>query len=430
MVLDIKGAYLKSRIKDGFHGDIYLRLTDGGIVKLEKYLYGLRQSGKMWQDNITECLLNLGYHQSECDSLTFYKVEEGNWIYMVIHVDDFYVLGSSDALLEELMTSLTAKYGDVSQKKDNVMSYLGMQIEVNPDNGNVKVSQPGYIAKLLEKYNPKKKVKDAPIPQSMVAKKDDDTPIDKDEYLQLIGSLLFLAQFSRPELLFAVSRAAQGCAHPTRYLWKKAMHIIYFLQYTPNIGLTFVDGPINLECWVDAGFNQDDAGTCQYGYGLRLSPNDAFFYAVSRKINLAVTSSTQAEYVALYEAAREVSWMRRFLMEIGHYQEDATVMYEDNAPCIDQVTGAVMNFQATKHYLPKYLYTRNEYRKGNITILHVETKYQIADIFTKALGPTAFLQFASELLNVHLSELDAHYVWDDSSDEGGMDVRTHEDDEV
>jgi len=424
MVLDIKGAYLKSAMGQGTHSDIYLRLTDGTIVKLEKYLYGLRQSGKMWQDNITQCLKDLGYQQSTSDPMTFYRVSEGKWIYMVIHVDDFFVLASDDELLERLMVDLRLKYGvgDISQKKDLVMSYLGMHVEVDPVDGNVTVSQPGYIAKLLEKYNPLHKKKRVPIPQGMMAKPGDDTPFDKDEYLQLIGSLAFLAQFSRPDIMYAVSIAAQQSAHPTRYRWRKAMHIIYYLETTPTLGLIFKGGPIQLECWVDAGFNQDDTAACQYGYGLRLSPEDGFFFVVSKKIKLAVTSSTQAEYVALYEAAREVTWMRRLLVELEIPHNDApTPMYEDNEPCIDQVIGQVMNFQATKHYLPKYMYTRRAYAEGEIDIQHVETKFQIADIFTKALGPQLFLQFTANLLGVQPWVVDPDYDWEDEELEEGMD---------
>ena len=180
------------------------------------------------------------------------------------------------------------------------------------------------------------------------------------------------------------------------------MNIIYYLQATKHVGLVFRGGDVNLECWVDAGFNQDEVASCQYGYGFRLSPEDAFFFSVSRKIGLAVTSSTQAEYVAMYEAAREASWLRRFLAELGFTQQGPTSMFEDNEPCITQVTGQVLNFQATKHYLPKYMYTRELYAEGSIDLVYVETQNQIADIFTKPLSTTLFQKFTAELLCITL----------------------------
>jgi hypothetical protein len=80
-----------------------------------------------------------------------------------------------------------------------------------------------------------------------------------------------------------------------------------------------------------------------------------------------------------------------------------------------------MNFQATKHYLPKYMYTRRAYAEGEIDIQHVETKFQIADIFTKALGPQLFLQFTASLLGVQPWVVDPDYDWEDAELEEGMD---------
>jgi hypothetical protein len=330
------------------------------------------------------------------------------------------------------MEHLTNRYGDVAQNVDNVLSYLGMHVEIDSEKETVTVSQPGYIAKLLDKYNPMGRKRDVPWPNTMAMRKGDDIPYDKDEYLQLIGSLSYLAQYSRPELLYAVSKAAQSCSHPNRYCWRKAMNIIYYLQATKHVGLVFRGGDINLEGWVDAGFNQDETASCQYGYGFRLSPDDAFFFSVSRKIGLAVTSSTQAEYVAMYEAAREASWLRRFLAELGFTQQGPTSMFEDNEPCITQVTGQVINFQATKHYLPKYMYTRELYAEGSIDLVYVETCNQIADIFTKPLSTTLFQKFTAELLCIHVRDLDLHYYSDghQSDDSDSISENMDEDEEL
>jgi len=102
MVLDIKGAYLKSMIKDPEKEKLYLRYPDGRIFKLLKYIYGLKQAGYEWQQNVTGVLKKLGYKQSAIDPLVFSKHVGKQWIIMCIHVDDFYVVSSQQGLLDTL----------------------------------------------------------------------------------------------------------------------------------------------------------------------------------------------------------------------------------------------------------------------------------------------------------------------------------------
>jgi hypothetical protein len=102
MVLDVKGAYLKSIIQEPNKEKLYLRYPDGRIFKLLKYIYGLKQAGYEWQQNITGTLRSLGYNQSIHDPLLFSKHTKGNWIIMCIHVDEFYVVASHKELMDTL----------------------------------------------------------------------------------------------------------------------------------------------------------------------------------------------------------------------------------------------------------------------------------------------------------------------------------------
>jgi hypothetical protein len=73
---------------------------------------------------------------------------------------------------------------------------------------------------------------------------------------------------------------------------------------------------------------------------------------------------------------------------------------EDNMPCITQVSGPEWNFKSTKHYLPKYKYAREMVQTGEISMQHVETRYQIADMFTKPMSEISHFEFTSQLLNI------------------------------
>lgn len=99
MVLDVKGAYLKTPIGSNQGEQIYIRLPTKRIVKLLKYLYGLKQSGKRWQYN-----------------------ERSRELIMCIHVDDSYVIASHVNLLESLYRQLVDEFEDITRTTGNVVS--------------------------------------------------------------------------------------------------------------------------------------------------------------------------------------------------------------------------------------------------------------------------------------------------------------------
>ena len=109
VVLDIKGAYLKSKVDDQKDERLYLRLVDGSIVKLLKYIYGLKQAGYEWQMNVTGCLTRNGYIQSQADESAFCLWEGDQFILMCLHVDDFFVVSSNQKMVDDLYKILENK---------------------------------------------------------------------------------------------------------------------------------------------------------------------------------------------------------------------------------------------------------------------------------------------------------------------------------
>jgi len=399
MVLDVKGAYLKSHIVEEDENKLYLRLPSGDIVQLKKYLYGLKQAGYHWQMNITGCLLRLGYEQSTADPLVFSRRKRDEYIVMVLHVDDFYCVSSNADMLATLHTELTNEYGDVSIKSGDLLSYLGMAIRICQKTGRIFLTQPGYVQKLLNKFNELGKKSSTPMPVTPLTKRHDDkSPVDQTTYLQMVGALNFLAQCTRADMLYSLSMVAQECAHPTGRDRRRVQRIFEYLANTQDYGICFEPGPIQLSCWVDASFNCYADGKGHFGYGFSLGLNDAMFYAKSQKMKLVTLSSTEAEYVALCEAATEVVWLRRLLRDIGFAQDSPTIVYEDNKSCIDMVNNRSRH-QASKHINPKYHFVRAKQQKKVIDVQYISTNDQLADLFTKALGLPQHQKLTDRVLN-------------------------------
>jgi len=398
MVLDIKGAYLKSVIQETEKEKLYLRYPDERIFKLLKYIYGLKQAGYEWQQNITGVLIKLGYKQSRQDPLVFSRHVSKKWIVMCLHVDDFFVVSSEKYMLTELYDALTAEYGSVSINKGDLLSYLGMQLKVDNQNARIKLSQPGYARQLCDKFlGEKRPIIHTPMAVNPTISISDDEPYDITEYLRAVGGINYLAIHTRPDILYALSMTASACASPTMGDWKRVMRIIGYIGCTLDYGLIFSSGPIKLQCMVDSSFNLYHDGKCHYGYSFTLGIGDATFFSVSRRMKVQPLSSTEAEYVAFCEACRDAIYLKRLLVGIGFPCEGAIEIFEDNMSCIDMLNGKSRH-TASKHINPKFHFGRDMVMRGVVSVRHIPTHSMIADIFTKPLGRGIFELLSRDLL--------------------------------
>ncbi|GJY18204.1 hypothetical protein Tco_0389695 [Tanacetum coccineum] len=111
---------------------------------------------------------------------------------------------------------------------------------------------------------------------------------------------------------------------------------------------------------------------------------------------MSVTSSNHAKILAIYEASQECVWLRSVTQHIrescrissGH--ESPTAVHEDNAACIAQLKDKYIKGDKTKHILPKFSFTHDLQKSGNIIVQKVRLSDNQADLFTKALPTTTF----------------------------------------
>jgi hypothetical protein len=138
-----------------------------------------------------------------------------------------------------------------------------------------------------------------------------------------------------------------------------------------------------------------------------------FFYFgpvvwLSRKQPCTATSTTESEYVAASLTSKEVVWARRLLADIGFPQQVPTPLFSDNQSAIMLVQNPEFH-KRTKHIDVVYHLIREFQERGDISILYVPTKLQLADILTKALTPDTFHKLRDAL---NLSKKVLHQVGD------------------
>ncbi|GJZ94435.1 secreted RxLR effector protein 161-like protein [Tanacetum coccineum] len=230
-------------------------------------------------------------------------------------------------------------------------------------------------------------------------------------YLSAIGALMFLAGHTRPDITFSLNLLARYSSCPTRRHWNGVKHIFRYLQGTKDMGLYFTN-PSNtsLVDFADAGYMSDPHnGRSQTGY-VFTSGGTAISWC-SVKQTIATTSSNHAEIMAIHEASRECVWLRNKTQHIcrscgiSSENEAPTVLYEDNAACVAQLKEGYIKGDRTKHILPKFFFTHDLQKNGDIIVQQVRSSDNLADLFTKALPTLTFRKLSHNIGMRQLNDL-------------------------
>lgn len=249
------------------------------------------------------------------------------------------------------------------------------------------------------------------VVRSLDVDKDPFRPRENDEellgpevpYLSAIGALMYLANYTRPDISFAVNLLARYSSSPTRRHWNGVKHILRYLRGTMDMGLFYSNvSKLDLIGYADAGYLSDPHnGRSQTGY-LFTSGGTAISWR-SVKQTITATSSNHAEILALHEASRECIWLRSV---IHHIQKTCglssgkmvtTILYEDNTACIAQLKEGYIKGDRTKHISPKFFFTHDLQKSGDISIQQIRSCDNLADLFTKSLPSKAFEQLVQKI---------------------------------
>ena len=123
----------------------------------------------------------------------------------------------------------------------------------------------------------------------------------------------------------------------------------------------------------------------------------------SKKQNCVSLSTAEAEYIAAGSSCSKLVWMKQMLKEYN-VEQDVMTLYCDNLSAINISKNPVQHSR-TKHIDIRHHYIRDLVDDKVITLKHVDTEEQIADIFTKALDANQFEKLRGKLGICLLEEL-------------------------
>ncbi|KAH7465077.1 hypothetical protein FOMA001_g13637 [Fusarium oxysporum f. sp. matthiolae] len=390
---DVVNAFVNAPIDQ----DIFMHMAPGykktaTILKLNKALYGLRASPLLWQKELSKTLLELGYTQIPHEPCCFKK--EG--VLFFFYVDDVIIAyrKARKDKADELTRQLGSKYKLTGG--DPVQWFLGMEVIRDRPARKIWLSQTAYIDKIANLAN--KGTSTVPMtqtelrPQTGLA-----TPAEIQRYQRKVGSILYIAVNTRPDIAFAASRLARFLVNPGQEHQDAADRVIHYLSHTRHRALRF-GGPGGLTVASDASFadNTLDRKSSQ-AYTIRLF--DGLIGWRASKQNTVTTSTTEAELLALAQAAKESLYVSRLLKELTVQMDDPTIRIDcDNTQTINLVTAEIATLKTKLRHVDIHNHwLRQEVQRGRIQVNYTKSTDMIADGLTKALPAGKWSRFLYQL---------------------------------
>jgi hypothetical protein len=251
--IDISNAYLNGEIEKEY--EVYMRQPPGfeqrgpngekWVCRLRKGLYGLKQSGRLWNQKLTGELERIGFHAIKSDPAVYIMEKEGVRIIMPVFVDDITITSKDRSQIQWVKDSLAKvfKLKDLGPTK----FLLGIQIDYDQAKCTIALSQRQYILDILTRF----KMSDcSPVSTPMdpgsgsrlrkyVPDPDKPEDMSKVPYMSAVGALMYLAIGTRPDIMFTVGKLAQYNANPGPQHWQAVKHVMRYLQGTKDLRLTF-----------------------------------------------------------------------------------------------------------------------------------------------------------------------------------------------
>jgi hypothetical protein len=415
--IDFDTAFLNAELEE----EIYMEQPEGFtqgrdrnlVWKLLKALYGLKQAPREWNKTLDKHLRVLGYKPLVSDSCVYLKKSRtGKLIILCLYVDDTVI--AFDRVDTGEWFADKKRIGDAYPIKDmgECTWILNMKVIRDRKKRTITLSQEAYVKRTIKLYgmDASRVVSTPAVPghdvSSCLSQDNDADPLDMEgaeKYRSLVGSLLYAANITRPDIAFTVGRLSRHVNKPSRHHMNTAKRVLRYLQGTPDLCMVFGQTPIKnspgtpaIEVYSDsdwAGDKNDSKSTS--GCLVRFNRDVMNWY--SKKQRAVALSSTESEYIALSEAVKEALWYRSWVREVLGYDTRATI-YCDNIAAIYLSRNDAIH-DRSKHIRIRYHHVRDEVKvQKSVELKHIHTQLQQADILTKSLGRVILERLREKLL--------------------------------
>ncbi|GJW53616.1 retrotransposon protein, putative, ty1-copia subclass [Tanacetum coccineum] len=300
--MDVKTVFLNGYLNE----ELYMEQLEGfvnqkfpnQVCKLKRFIYGLKQTSSQWNKRFDDEIKKFGFSQNRDEPCVYVKASGSYVTFLILYVDDILIMENNIPMLQD------------------VKSYLGRC----------------FAMKYLE------------------------------EATYILGIEIYRdrSKCTRPDVAFAQNITSRFQHNPGEVHWTAVKNILKYLRNTKDMFLVYggdTKRELRVSCYTDAGYLTDaDDMKSQTGYVFVL--NGGVVDWKSTKQSIFATSSTDAEYIAAFDASKEAVWIRKFISGLGVVPtiEEPINMYCDNTGAIaiakdHGVTKGARHFRAKVHYL-------------------------------------------------------------------------------
>ncbi|MBW0533911.1 hypothetical protein O181_073626 [Austropuccinia psidii MF-1] len=228
-----------------------------------------------------------------------------------VHVDDGFIIGKDELLIQDFVSQVSNEIKIKSRR--NPPQHLGYMIVWNND-GSLSLCQTDLIRRLLydNDMSESKGVK-TPCNGNFHTEIDDKgEAVAITPFQQAIGSLNYLAQHTRPDIMFTVNQLSRYSVKPTIKHWTMIKHLMRYLKATSNYSLSFTKQKGKktsiLDGWADADYANDRTDRKSIS-GILTSVFGNPISWLSKKQTVVAQSTTEAEFIAMNTCAKQLQWM-------------------------------------------------------------------------------------------------------------------------
>jgi len=384
---DVKTAFLNGFLEEEIYTDQPEGFQDGTdrVCKLERSLYGLKQSPRCWNKKFKEVLLRFGLRESEADPCLYNRKEEGRKLLVVLYVDDGLVAASRKEDIDALLQCLRENFKITHEP---LGYFLNVHITCRSD-GSIFINQKLYAEEVLQRFcMAEANSVSTPIVQYLEASEVENAKPTSAPYREAIGCLMYLAVATRPDLAFSVSYVSQFLKQPSKQRWTLVKRIFRYLKGSTDKGIVYQAEEAGLlHVYSDADYASDPVTRRSVSRMVSMYSGGAVSWASQRQKCVSL-STTQAEYIAASEAAKEVVWLSRLYNEIV-ILKSVPKLFVDNASAIKLVRNPEFH-KRTKHVDVRYHFIRERVNENQLSIEFIGSEFQAADVFTKPMSRIAF----------------------------------------
>ncbi|MFZ4818323.1 MAG: reverse transcriptase domain-containing protein, partial [Limisphaerales bacterium] len=342
-----------------------------------------------------------------------FRSDGGGWILLAVYVDDFFWIGSDRGLLDDAIRKFSSYFTVTNLGTPEW--FLGMRIRRG--SGFASVDQSTYARKVLEQFgmsdcnplssplDPSATLSTAMSPQDAAARAE----MAGVPYREAIGSLMYLACGTRPDLAAAVGIAARFMSNPGHQHWLAVKRIFRYLRGTVDFGLVYEADPgegrvrdtgmpvPRIFGYSDADWGADvDSRRSTSGY-VFLNAGAAISWQSKRQPTVSL-SSTESELMALVAAIREaLSWRNR-LEAVGMGSAEPIRILADNNGALALIKSPTSR-ETTKHIAIRTFFARDVVESGIVETIYVASAENAADVLTKAVAGER-MRLAREMLGL------------------------------